>query len=125
MKCPACGHGVLDNDKKCHHCGQEFNAEARPISRQEIENFEGITIESGGSKSGYNDSYESSRSDYTDAGRRENVRPRVYVKHFNSGIWGTLLVGALIIAFIFFVLPTLLLIGLAIAAVWYVLRMFM
>lgn len=123
MKCPACGHDVLDNEKKCPNCGQEFNADARPISRQEIENFEGITIESGEKQSDYDQGYGSTRGDYRE--QQQNTRPRVYVKQFNSGLLGTLLVGALIIAFIFFVLPTLLLIGLAIVAVWWVLRLFM
>lgn len=121
MKCPACGYDVTDNEKKCPNCGQEFNADARPISRQEIENFDGITIESDENKSEQHtrSGYHHSRSE--DSG----TRPRVYVKQFNSGLLGTLLVGALIIAFIFFVLPTILLIGLAIIAVWYVLRLFM
>ena len=120
MKCPACGHDVLDNDRQCPNCGQEFNADARPISRQEIESFEGVTIESEEAKS--ND-YRRTSSDYDY--RQDQARPRVYVKHFNGGLWGTLLVGALILAFIFFVLPALLLIGLAIVAVWWLVRLFM
>lgn len=123
MKCPACGYDVADNDKKCQNCGQEFSNEARPISRNEIENFDGITIDSEGNKSEQGYSYHEGRGSYQ---HQEQVRPRVYVKQFGtSSLLTTLIIGVLIAAFIFFVLPTMLIIGLAIVAVWYILRMFM
>lgn len=123
MKCPSCGYDVPDNEKKCQNCGQEFDTEVRPISRQEIENFEGITIDSDENGS---EQARQSKTEYTSQGSyTDNTRPRVYVKQFNSGsLLGTLLIGALILAFVFFVLPTILLIGLAVIAVWYIFRMF-
>lgn len=123
MKCPSCGYDVADNDKKCQNCGQEFSNEARPISRNEIENFEGITIDSDGDKSEQDYRYHEARDNYQS---QESVRPRVYVKQFgSSSLLTTLIIGVVIAAFIFFVLPTMLIIGLAIVAVWYILRMFM
>lgn len=118
MRCPNCSKELEENTTKCEFCGQEFSTEARPMSAQEVSNYQGITLDE-------ENSYERTEQDY----RYEQEEPnksRVYVKTVNmsGGLIGTVVFAILLVGLLFFVLPAFLLIGAAVAAIWFVFRMF-
>lgn len=107
MQCPNCGEQIESGTDKCPHCGHE--AAVTVLSRQERDNFDGITIEeeNGGNRSRY-ESYES--------GNRSRVK-HINISFGSSGWAGKLMVAAVLVILVFFFLPVLLFILLAVGAV--------
>lgn len=107
MQCPNCGAQIQDGTNICPHCGHEMTVTV--LSRQERDNFNGITIEeeSGDNRRQYS-SYE--------PGNRSRVK-HINISFGSSGWAGKLMVAAALVILVFFFLPVLLFILLAVGAV--------
>ena len=108
MQCPNCGEKIQTGTDNCPHCGHELSVTV--LSRQERDNFDGVTIEgdTGGTRRQY--------SGY-DSGDRGRVR-HINVSFGSSGWAGKLMVAAVVAILIFFFLPVFLFILLAVGAVF-------
>lgn len=108
MKCPNCDAQIQDGTGSCPHCGHEPTVTV--LSRQERDSFSGITIE--GEKSDRRHQY----SEY-ESGHQPRVK-RINVSFDSAGWTGKLLVAAILAILVFFFLPVLLFILLAVGAVF-------
>ncbi|MEG0798155.1 MAG: hypothetical protein RSC56_02955 [Acidaminococcaceae bacterium] len=120
MLCKKCGFEFVDGLKECPNCQTPATpAEVKVLSADERDTFDGITIE--GSKE--QEEYQT----YSKEERTSSATPqgKVYVKSFGgvSFLW-QLLILLLIAGIIFIVLPAFIMIFLAIAAVFFVIRLF-
>ncbi|HWR07716.1 zinc ribbon domain-containing protein [Sporomusa sp.] len=118
MECPNCSAHIESGASSCPNCGHELAVKV--LSRQERDNFDGVTIEEkndGDSRRRYS-SYESS----------DRARVKGINLVFDSSGWmGKLIVAAIFAVLVFFFLPLLLFILLAVGAVLvtvWLLRMF-
>lgn len=116
MECPNCSGQIEAGAGNCRHCGHELAVKV--LSRQERDNFNGITIEEKGDSD--------NRRQYADSGERPRVK-QVNIA-FDSSSWtGKLIVAAILGLLIFFFLPLMMFIVLAAGAVvgvFWLLRMF-
>ncbi|WP_019880270.1 hypothetical protein [Succinispira mobilis] len=123
MKCPKCDQENGLNLDKCGFCGAELTIQARTMSSQERDDFAGVTIDDSGENS-----ESKSRQSWSEREENYQQRSRVYVKGFNFGSQqrslSNILFWLAILAFVFFVLPTFIMIGLAIFAIWFVFNLF-
>lgn len=108
MQCPNCYGKIQDGTDNCPHCGRE--SAVTVLSRQERDSFDGITIEgeTGDTRRQYH-SY--------DAGNQSRVK-HINVSFGSSGWTGKLIVAAVLAILVFFFLPVLLFILLAVGAVF-------
>lgn len=116
MQCPNCSEFIQSGADSCPHCGHKVAVTV--LSKQERDNFNGITIED-------NSNNERERYDYEAGG---SPRIKQYSFSFGSlGLFGNLFVVAIIAAILFFFLPilvvTLLIIGVAVTAFWVLRRL--
>lgn len=108
MQCPNCGVQIQGGSDKCQHCGHEQAVTV--LSRQERDNFNGITIEDENRESSRQ--YSSYESGYQPRVKRINLS-------FDSGGWtGKLIVAAILAILVFFFLPLLLFILVAVGALF-------
>ena len=108
MECPNCSAQIEAEAGSCPHCGHELGVKV--LSRQERDNFDGITIEDRTNSEG--------RGRYTDydAGNRTKVKG-INIAFDSSGWTGKLIIAAIFALLVFFFLPLLLFILLAVGAV--------
>lgn len=109
MECPNCSAHVEAGAGCCPHCGQELAVKV--LSRQERDNFDGITIEDSSTQG-------EGQGRYTgyDPGSRNKVKG-INIAFESSGWTGKLIIAAVFALLIFFFLPLLLFILLAVGAV--------
>ncbi|SMC99127.1 zinc ribbon domain-containing protein [Sporomusa malonica] len=116
MECPNCSAQIEPEASRCQHCGHELAVKV--LSRQERDNFNGITIEEKGDSD--------NRRQYAGSGDRPRVK-QVNIA-FDSSSWtGKLIVAAILGLLVFFFLPLFMFVVLAAGAVLVVvwlLRMF-
>lgn len=135
MKCDFCGRDVNQGATECPYCHYQFKIDAKVLSPNERDTFEGVTIEEDGSSSSSssprNEKIEQERG-YRQEGRSYGQRQqtefgRVKVHQFGcgSGILMTLLILGGILTLFFFLLPTFLVFAAIGAVVVFVLRLFM
>jgi|GEM_PF-1990770 len=108
MQCPNCSAEIVAGLGCCPHCGQQLDVKV--LTRQERDNFAGITIEEPATSD--------SRRQY--GGYESSSRARI--KHvnfaFNSSSWtGKLIIAAVLLVLVFFFLPLLMFILLTVGAV--------
>ncbi len=108
MQCPNCDAQIQAGAGSCPHCGHE--PAVTVLSRQERDNFSGITIEGENS-----DDSRHQHSGY-ESGYQPRVK-RINVSFGSSGWTGKLLVAVILAVLVFFFLPVLLFILLAVGAV--------
>ncbi|HWR41598.1 zinc ribbon domain-containing protein [Sporomusa sp.] len=108
MECPNCSAQIESGASACPHCGQELAVKV--LSRQERDNFNGITIEEKNDNEG--------RRRYTgyESGNRARVKG-INIAFDSSGWTGKLIVAAILALLVFFFLPLLVFILLAVGAV--------
>lgn len=130
MKCDFCGHDVSPGTTECPYCHYQFKVDAKVLSPQERDTFEGVTIEEDGSSSisGVSQNErEREREAYNEAYRGQHVNHGIKVHQFGcgSGMLMTLLILGGILALFFFLLPTFLIFAAVGAVVVFILRLFM
>ena len=108
MHCPNCGAQLHTGAENCPNCGYETGVSV--LSRQERDSFNGITIDEA-SKSGEHRQYS---SDETDNGSRIK---RISLSFGSTGWMGKLMVAAILALLVFFFLPLVMFILLAVGAV--------
>ncbi len=116
MQCPNCNENLQFGTDACPHCGHKLAVTV--LSRQERDNFNGITIE--------DNKYDGHRQDRS----YEEGSPRIKRINlsFGSSSWlGNLVVAAILAAILFFFLPLLmfilLVVGAAVIGFWLLRRL--
>lgn len=70
MKCSFCGHEVPHGATECPYCHYKLEIDAKVLSRDERDSFDGVTIEENGSSStGSSNSSRESREEYQEERR--------------------------------------------------------
>ena len=135
MKCDFCGREVNSGTTECPYCHYQFKIDAKVLSPNERDTFDGVTIEEDGSSSSsasprrakeeQNREYQQGNRTYGQ--RQQNGFGGIRVHQFGcgSGILMTLLILGGILALFFFLLPTFLVFAAIGAVVVFVLRLFM
>jgi hypothetical protein len=105
MRCERCGAEIHDAGKTCPECGHSFR-EVEVLTPEEREGFQGITIESPGSRRERDEDYS---YEYHDPEKR------VYVRRFNlntgpGGLLNRILTGLIIAGVLFLAFPILFLV---------------
>ena len=124
MRCPKCNQENEIQVNNCNFCGAELIRPVRTMSRQERDTFDGVTIDdevatdkSGGTEEPYK------QQEYYQA-----QSGRVHVRSFKFGstqsTLKSILFGLVILAFVFLVVPTFIMLGLAVFAIWFVFNLF-
>lgn len=111
MQCAECGREMGPQEEKCPHCAGK--GEVRVLSREERENFQGVTLGDEPAAGG----------DYTY--KSEGPSHRVYVRQVNFGagrisIWTKLIILAVIGLLLFVVLPMFFLFFAAAGVIWFI-----
>jgi len=123
MKCKKCGFEYVDNLKECPNCQTPNEpADVKVLNPDERDNFAGITIdeEQGTEKTEFHDS---------DEAKKENMFRGTHVYHTSVSvgrfgfIW-QLLILILVAGIIFIILPAFLLVFMALAAIYFLVRLF-
>jgi ribosomal protein L40E len=114
MQCAKCGREIGPQATECPYCASK--GEVRVLSREERENFDGVTLGDESSAGG----------DYTY--ESQGARNRVYVRQVNFGsggtsIWTKLAIVAVIGLLLFVVLPMFFLFFAAAAVVWFIISL--
>lgn len=135
MKCDFCGREASPGTTECPYCHYQFKVDAKVLTPQERDTFDGVTIEEDGSSSssGYPKNAREQEREYqseayeqeTYRGQRFNNGIRVHSFGCGSGLLMTLLILGGILALFFFLLPTFLIFAAIGAVVFFVLRLFM
>lgn len=122
MKCPKCNQENDGATLNCKFCGIDLEQQVRPMSSQERDTFVGVTIDDTNA-----DSSKAQEANYKQQ-RSYRGENRGYARSFSFGseqkLWKNILFWLVILAFVFFVLPTFIMIGLAIFAIWFVFNLF-
>ena len=123
MLCEFCKHEFDDSLTECPYCHKKVDIEAKSLTREERDSFDGTTIEmegSGGEESytrraeyQEKDSYWQ-QDDFRQGGRpyedsRDSDRLKVY--HLGGGLLTWIIFALVILGIIFLVLPTFLFLG--------------
>ena len=123
MLCEFCKHEFDDSLTECPYCHKKVDIEAKSLTREERDNFDGTTIEMEGSEGeeGYTrraeyqekDSYRQQddfrRGDRPYEDSRNSDRLKVY--RLGGGLLTWVIFALIVLAIIFFVLPTFLFLG--------------
>ena len=123
MLCEFCKHEFDDSLTECPYCHKKVDFEAKSLTREERDNFDGTTIEMEGSEGeeGYTrraeyqekDSYRQQddfrRGDRPYEDSRNSDRLKVY--RLGGGLLTWVIFALIVLAIIFFVLPTFLFLG--------------
>ncbi len=135
MKCDFCGREVSPGTAECPYCHYQFKIDAKVLTPQERDTFDGVTIEEDGSSSSSaspknqreQERQYQSGSYEQETYRGQRVNNGIKVHHFGcgSGLLMTLLILGGILALFFFLLPTFLIFAAIGAVVVFVLRLFM
>lgn len=129
MECKFCHREFEDGLSECPYCHCMVEIEPQKMSQVEKNTFEGVTIDvaDGTVHEGRNvaedSSYEQERESQ-ETERPEQPENGFHVYHWGGGLLWTGLILLAILAVIFFLLPTFLLFGVALAAVYFVARLF-
>jgi len=129
MECKFCHREFEDGLSECPYCHCMVEIEPQKMSQVEKNTFEGVTIDvaDGTVHEGRNvaedSSYEQERESQ-ETERPEQPESGFHVYHWGGGLLWTGLILLAILAVIFFLLPTFLLFGVALAAVYFVARLF-
>ena len=129
MKCDFCGHEVDKGTIECPYCHYRFKIDAKVLSPEERDTFEGVTIDEGAGTA--EDRREPRREVYEQRNsydeRQGQVPPQMKVHTFGcgSGLLMTFLILCGILAVFFFLLPTFLVFAAIGAVVVFVMRLFM
>lgn len=128
MKCDFCGREVEKGVTECPYCHYQFKIEAKVLSSDERDTFEGVTIEEDGSTTDSSAAAREQREQQQSGSQwQQNVPPRLKVHSYGcgSGMLMTLLILGGILALVFFLLPAFLVFAAIGAAVVFILRLFM
>lgn len=107
MRCPNCSEPIQAGTEICPHCGQELAVTI--LSREERDNFKGLTIDGdGGNEERHYSGYQSSG--------RPQVK-RINLSFDSSGWTGKLLVAIILAILVFFFLPLFLFIVVGVSAI--------
>ena len=123
MLCEFCKHEFDDSLTECPYCHKKVDIEAKSLTREERDNIDGTTIEMEGSEGeeGYTrraeyqekDSYRQQddfrRGDRPYEDSRNSDRLKVY--RLGGGLLTWVIFALIVLAIIFFVLPTFLFLG--------------
>lgn len=116
MRCDHCGSNIVDGATRCSTCGNQVS-QVSVLSPHERESFDGVTIEQDGGE-------RSERHDYSH-------QQRVYFHQINlggnnklSGLVTLLLIGLLIVIFLFFAVPLVMLVLVGAVVMWIINRLF-
>ena len=128
MKCDFCGREVPAGTVECPYCHYQFKIDAKVLSPDERDTFDGITIDENGStedttgvkRTGDGYSYEEYREE-----QQHNRGVKVHTFGCGSGLLMTLLILGGILALFFFLLPTFIVFAAIGAAVVFLMRLFM
>jgi Flp pilus assembly protein TadB len=129
MECKFCHREFEDGLSECPYCHCMVEIEPQKMSQVEKNTFEGVTIDVAdgtvheGPNIAEDSSYEQERKSQETEGP-EQPESGFHVYHWGSGLLWTGLILLAILAVIFFLLPTFLLFGVALAAVYFVARLF-
>ncbi|MDR3564561.1 MAG: hypothetical protein P4N59_24450 [Negativicutes bacterium] len=115
MRCTNCGRELAPQETECIECRQP-SREVQVLTREERENFQGVTLD--------NEPAEKNYYEYQSSGPSH----RVYVRQVNfgsgkMGFWTKLLIGAAFAFLIFFLLPMMLFFIAAVSLIWIIIRM--
>lgn len=124
MLCDFCRHEFDDSLTECPYCHKKVDIEAKSLTREERDSFDGTTIEMEGSagEEGYTrraeyqdkDSYWHRDEDFQRAdGRYDDSRnsDRFKVYRLGGGLLTWIIFALIVLGIIFFVLPTFLFLG--------------
>ena len=123
MLCEFCKHEFDDSLTECPYCHKKVDIEAKSLTREERDNFDGTTIEMEGSEGeeGYTrraeyqekDSYRQQddfrRGDRPYEDSRNSERLKVY--RLGGGLLTWIIFALIVLGIIFFILPAFLFIG--------------
>lgn len=128
MKCNFCEREVPVGTTECPYCHYQFKVDAKILTPDERDTFDGVTIEEDGStenSTGIKNNREN--SNFNENYTYDNVRPNIKVHHLGcgSGILMTLLILGGILALFFFLLPTFIVFAAIGAVVVFLVRLFM
>ena len=138
MKCGFCGREVAKGALECPYCHYRFEVDAKVLTPNERDAFDGVTIEEDGSivdnknvtagDQGYGrDNAQGQGRGYRNDGYSQQQAPGIKVHTFGCGssILMTLLILGGILALFFFLLPTFIVFAAIGAVVVFILRLFM
>ena len=129
MKCDFCGHEVDKGTIECPYCHYRFKIDAKVLSPEERDTFEGVTIDEGAgtaedSREPRGEVYEE-RNSYDERQRQGPPQMKGHTFGCGSGLLMTFLILCGILAVFFFLLPTFLVFAAIGAVVVFVMRLFM
>lgn len=134
MKCGFCGREVDKGVVECPYCHYRFEIDAKVLSPNERDTFEGVTIEEDGTttdnknvKDNNDRQYRESNYSYQGYNRQGKQQPNIKVHSFGCGssILMTLLILGGVLTLVFFLLPTFIVFAAIGAVVVFILRLFM
>lgn len=133
MKCEFCGREVAPGTLECPYCHYQFKVDAKVLSPDERDTFDGVTIEEDGRAFDHGaENAEHGRELYQEqAGqgsyqnRQEAPKVQVHTFGCGSGLLMTLLILGGILALFFFLLPTFIVFAAIGAVVVFLMRLFM